>query len=81
MSKISVAIIGYGHMSANTYCPLLHHFAGRIQLAALVEMDEQKRLAAMQTYAFERSFATVEEMLADGQPDAALVLTPAHTHY
>ena len=81
MSIISVGIIGYGHMSANTYCPLLHHFAGRIQLAALVEMDEQKRLAAMQTYAFERSFATVEEMLADGQPDAALVLTPAHTHY
>jgi virulence factor len=79
--RIRLAIIGYGHMSENTYCPLLHTFADRVELAALVEPDEQRRQAALRTYAFAHGYDEVGEMLAAGKPDAALVLTPAPTHY
>jgi len=81
MARINLAVIGYGHMSANTYCPMLHTFADRISLSALVEPDEQRREAALQTYAFARGYSEVGEMLDAGRPDAALVLTPASTHY
>ena len=43
---VGIGIIGYGHMSRGIYCPLLHEFAGRLRLAALVEPDEQRRLPA-----------------------------------
>ncbi len=81
MGYTRLAIVGYGHMSANTYCPLLHHFADRVELTALVEPDEQKRAAALGTYAFKRGCTSIEEMLSAARPDTALVLTPAATHY
>lgn len=81
MSRLNLAVIGYGHMSANTYCPLLHDVSDRIALSSLVEPDEQRRSAAMNTYAFGAAFGEVGEMLSRQRPDAALVLTPAATHY
>lgn len=81
MSRINLAIIGYGHMSETTYCPLLHYLADRVNLVGLVEPDEHKRAAALRTYAFAGGYGEVGEMLAEARPDAALVLTPAATHY
>ena len=80
MSTTALAVIGYGHMSKNTYCPLLHTFAGRVRLAAVVEPDEQKRAEAASTYAFGAAHASVEQLLAADRPDAALVLVPAQFH-
>ncbi len=80
MPAIKLAVIGYGFMSRQTYCPLLHAFSGRVELAALVEPDEQRRHEALQTYAFDAGLSSVEELLAGGRPDAALVLVPAAFH-
>lgn len=67
-------------MSSRTYCPLLHTLAGRVRLAAIVEPDETRRRQATATYAFAGSYVSVEELLADRRPQAALVLVPAAYH-
>jgi len=81
MSRIRLAVIGYGHMSAGTYCPLLHHVADRVELSGLVEPDETRRQQALATYAFAAGYASLDALLAADRPTAALVLTPAPTHY
>lgn len=80
MPRIRLAVIGYGNMSRQTYCPLLHSLSDRIELSALVEVDEGRRAQAMGVYAFGRAFPSVEEMLSDARPDAVLVLVPAEYH-
>lgn len=81
MPRLRLAVIGYGNLSRHTYCPLLHHFADRVELWALAEPDEERRQAAAATYAFARTWPGVAQMLQAGVPDAAVVLTPAATHY
>ena len=52
MPRIRLAVIGYGNRSRQTYCPLLHSLSDRIELSALVEVDEGRRAQAMGVYAF-----------------------------
>ncbi len=80
MAKIPLAVIGYGNIAGNNYGPILHTVTGRVELAALVEPDEERRERAAGTYGFAKTFASVDEMLTDVQPQAALVLVPAPIH-
>jgi len=80
MPRIRLAVIGYGNMSRQTYCPLLHSLCDRVELSALVEVDERRRAQAMAVYAFGEGYSSVEELLDDARPDAALVLVPAAYH-
>lgn len=80
MEPVNLAIVGYGSMSSRTYCPLLHAFADRIRLAAIVEPDATRRAEACRTYAFGASYPSVTELLDNAPPQAALVLAPAAHH-
>jgi virulence factor len=80
MSRISLAMIGYGNMARCTYAPLLHTVADRVTLTGLVEPDPERREAADRIYAWEGLYASVDELLAARKPTAALVLVPAVHH-
>lgn len=80
MRPVTLAVIGYGHMSSRTYCPLLHTLAERIVLGGLVEPEAERRAQACRTYAFAGAYGSVEALLAESRPDAALVLVPAAYH-
>lgn len=80
MDSRRLAVIGYGHMAQRVYGPLLHTLADRVRLGGVVEPDPARRAAAVATYAFGSSHATVDELLAESPPRAALVLVPATHH-
>lgn len=80
MAPIQLAVVGAGGMAAFAHLPAIQAFQtaspGSVALVAVVDPDPDKREHFRRTYGFERSFASVTEMLVDVRPDAALTLTP-----
>lgn len=80
MNPIELAVIGYGFMGRGVYGPLLHTLADRARLGGIVDPDETCRNQARATYAFASAHSSVESLLSEARPHAALVLTPAQYH-
>ena len=74
---MKVAVVGGGQIARKVYLPTLAAMDD-VELAVLVEPDERRREAIARKYRFEAAVASVDE-LAEGQVDAAFVLTP-HEH-
>jgi UDP-2-acetamido-3-amino-2,3-dideoxy-glucuronate N-acetyltransferase len=72
-----VAVIGAGYWGKN----LVRNFAALGALAAVCDRDEARLASIRQDYPEVRTCLALHEILADPSIDAAVIATPAETHY
>ena len=78
-AKARVAVIGTGWWSTYTHIPaLLAH--PRAELVALCDSNPGKLRAAAETYGLQRTYLSVNEMLAHERLDGVVIATPHATH-
>ncbi len=78
--KVKIAFIGCGgHASAQLY-PMFHRI-GEIDLVAVVDQVEEKRLHAQRQFGALRGYADVEEMLDKENPEGVCISGPPQMHY
>ena len=75
---VRVAVVGAGVMGR--YHAMNHVALPRVELVAMVDPDPERRLAAEVEFGC-RTFASVQQLLAAQQIDAASVATPTSLHY
>lgn len=76
---IRVAVIGVGAIAQVSHIPALRRLAG-VEVAALVDPDEEKAQRVAQRYGIPRVSDNVEPLLEDEALDAIVVCTPNHLH-
>lgn len=80
MSGLPVAVIGAGWWATEFHIPgLLEH--DDADLVAIVEANPERREAAAHHFGVDNAYASVDELLASGKAEAAVVATPSGTHY
>ena len=75
-----VAVIGCGWWSTYTHIPRLREYE-HADLVALCDPDEARLRAAAERYGVERTYTSLDEMLARERLDGAVVATYHATHY
>ncbi len=73
MTALRLGVIGLGRI-AGVHLPALRSFP-EVEIAAVVDFRDDRRAAMGDKFAVARRYRTVEEMLRDGELDAAWVLT------
>ena len=73
---LQVGVVGLGHWGPN----LVRNFAALSALGAICEPDEARRAAVLANFPGLRSFARLEDLLADDGIDAVSIATPATSH-
>ncbi len=77
---IELAVIGGGRMAVNHHLPALRRLmdSGRIDVRprALVDSNPEQADKVAGQFGFATTYPSVDALLRDGRPDAALVLTP-----
>lgn len=76
---IRYAIVGYGSAARTIHLPLLA-FEPRMKLRAIVARKAETRAEAANQHTGVALYASVEEMLADGDVDLVIVTTPHESH-
>lgn len=77
MDKLRLGVVGAGYISRSYHCPSLVKLKRQfpsLELAAICDLDRGKAEAAARDFGFRRACGSVEELLAGGSLDAALVL-------
>ena len=77
--QLRVAVAGAGYFSQFHYDAWQRLEA--VNLVAACEPDEQRRTEVGKTYAIDKLYSNVEQMLAEEKPDLLDIVTPPHTHY
>lgn len=76
----SLALIGGGAHSRSNHLPALAHYVAQrpdtIRLAAFCDLDPKVAEATAHSYGFERHYCDYREMLAAGDLDACIAVTP-----
>jgi predicted dehydrogenase len=75
MAKLGV--VGLNYWGPN----LVRNFDDLGALAAICDLDDERRAAMAARYPNAAAYASFEEMLADDTLDAVVVATPVPTHY
>jgi predicted dehydrogenase len=74
-----MAVVGAGAIAQLTHLPVLSKMRG-VQLAALIDNDRAKARALADRFEIPDVFTDLEDALAYGEFDAAIVATPNHLH-
>lgn len=78
-SPVRMAVVGAGAIAQLTHLPVLSKMRG-VQLAALIDNDRAKARALADRFEIPDVFTDLEDALAYGEFDAAIVATPNHLH-
>ncbi|MBM4048442.1 MAG: Gfo/Idh/MocA family oxidoreductase [Planctomycetes bacterium] len=78
--KVRIAFIGCGGHAVHSLYPQFHRI-GEIDLVAVVDKIEEKRLRAQRLYGALRAYADVDEMLDREKPEGVIVCGPPQMHY
>src|SRR5690606_23043668 len=77
---IRLGVLGAGGHSRATHGPALRHLKrrdpGRVELAAVCDLDRDKASAYAAEFGFARAYADVEAMLAAERLDGLVAVTP-----
>lgn len=80
MKRIRIAVLGAGNHSRNNHLPALARFVaehpGRVELAALCDLDEDKAERAAGEFGFDRVYTDLDRMLREVSPDGCIAVTP-----
>jgi scyllo-inositol 2-dehydrogenase (NADP+) len=77
--QVRYAVVGYGSAARTIHLPLLA-FEPRMKLHAIVARKPETRDEASNKHVGVKVYASVEEMLADGDVDLVIVTTPHESH-
>jgi predicted dehydrogenase len=80
MEKIRIAFVGCGGHANHSLYPVLHRIQ-EIDLVAVVDRIEEKRLMVQRKFGALRSYAEVEEMLDKEEPEGVCIVGPPQMHY
>ncbi len=78
--KVRVAFIGCGGHANHSLYPVLHRI-NEIDLVAVVDKVEEKRLKVQRTFGALNAYAKVDEMLDKEQPEGVCIVGPPQMHY
>jgi predicted dehydrogenase len=78
--RLRVAVVGGGLIAQAAHLPNLRGLDALFDVVALVEPRAEVAGAVARRWGIPRVHASIEELLAEGGADAALVCTPATTH-
>jgi predicted dehydrogenase len=82
-SPLRIGVIGVGAVTLRGLLPHLtmDDVAGRVRVSALCDPVLERAEAAAAQYGVPQAFASVEELLAEGEMDAVTVASPIGLHY
>jgi len=82
MARVRVGVLGVGDVAQRTYIPGIARLAreGRLDLVAVCDVLEARARWAAATYDIPQVFTDYEDMLARGDVDAIVNLTPMQAH-
>ena len=85
MSKIGVAVVGYGWMGkahSQGYLRVPHHYPElpQVELVAVAEPEADRQLDAQRRYGFARAVADWHELLNDSSIQAVSITAPNAFH-
>ena len=78
--KVRIGFIGCGGHAVHSLYPQFHRIA-EIDLVAVVDKVEEKRLRAQRLYGALRAYADVDEMLDREKPEGVIICGPPQMHY
>lgn len=78
-AQLKIGVIGFGRMG-QLYARTLAASIDKAQLYAVVEPDEQLRMALTGTFSVPHVFADAYELIALSELDAVVIATPTSTH-
>lgn len=78
--KIRIAFVGCGGHATHSLYPVLHRI-NEIDLVAVVDRIEEKRLRVKRLFGALRAYAEVDDMLDAEKPDGACIVGPPQMHY
>jgi len=77
---VRIAFVGCGGHATHSLYPQLHRI-GEIDLVAVVDRIEERRLRVQRQFGARRAYAEVEEMLDREQPEGVCICGPPQMHY
>ena len=82
MSKkiFKTAVIGLGRIGWQTHLPVLHANPDKYHISAVVDPLAERGSEGVETFGADRSYLSIEDMLADQTPDLAVVCSPTLFH-
>ena len=78
--KTRIGVIGAGGVADRIHLPACREIP-EVEVAGICDPNEEIRQKMAAKFGIPRSFATVEQMLAEIRPDAVMVGTPPKTHF
>jgi predicted dehydrogenase len=80
MGKLRLAFLGVGDVAQRDYLPELHRIADQVELVAVCGRGEERARAVAEQYGAPAWYTDYERMLADGDIEAVINLTPIQLH-
>jgi len=80
MDKIKIGVIGCGDIAFRSYLPAIQELANQVELVATCSRSQGHAEQARVEYRARQSFTDIDEMLAQVDLDAILILTPMRQH-
>ncbi len=78
--KTRIAFVGCGGHATHSLYPVIHRIH-EIDLVAVVDRIEEKRLRVQRQFGARRVYAEVDEMLNHEEPDGVCIVGPPQMHY
>ena len=78
--KVRIAFVGCGGHANHSLYPVLHRI-GEIDLVAVVDRIEEKRLRVQRMFGARKAYVEVDEMLDAENPDGVCIVGPPQMHY
>jgi len=78
--KVRIAFVGCGGHANHSLYPVIHRI-NEIDLVAVVDRIEEKRLRVQRKFGALNAYAEVDEMLDKEQPDGVCIVGPPQMHY
>jgi predicted dehydrogenase len=78
--KVRIAFIGCGGHANHSLYPVIHRI-NEMDLVAVVDSVEEKRLRVQRLFGALRSYAEIDEMLDKEKPEGVCVIGPPQMHY
>ena len=76
---VRIAVVGAGWWSTRVHLPALAA-AATVELAGVVDPSPERRAAAVETFGLPSAYATLADLLEEGDVDGVVIATPHHTH-
>jgi predicted dehydrogenase len=81
MRKVRLGVVGCGDVALRSYLPPLSNFADKAELVATCDTVPARARKAQEQFGARRAYQKLDDLLADGEVDAVINLTPVRWHY